>query len=251
MPSQSAGATPLKNAKAATPAPSPMEKAPPHHHHHHHHHHAPRPGQQAAAATAAAAAAPQVKQPAPTAPTAMPPKPKTTISNKAVLEAVADRPRHHLGDFIYEPGLKPGRLVPNHGAHRGFSSNPKPLPWDVIKGKDNCILTVKVPRAHLVPLAREEITSRAFLWGTDVYTDDSDVVAACIHGGWIRGEWLEDVDASMLDLDEASRRKPKGQAGEAAGAAGAAGAGSEGLITSPPASGPVPVPADQIGRAHV
>lgn len=32
-----------------------------------------------------------------------------------------------------------------------------------------------------------------------MYTDDSDPVAAAIHGGWIRGEWGEDVDVSMLE----------------------------------------------------
>ncbi|KAM0335116.1 hypothetical protein ACHAQA_000152 [Verticillium albo-atrum] len=82
----------------------------------------------------------------------------------------------------------------------GYSSTPAPLPWLLIKDKENCTLTIKVSRAHLTKGAREEITYRRALWGTDVYTDDTDVVAACIHGGWIRGEW-SNVDANMLDLD--------------------------------------------------
>lgn len=61
---------------------------------------------------------------------------------------------------------------------------------------------VKVGKQHLAPSSREEITSRRALWGTDIYTDDSDVVAACIHGGWIRGEWPDDVDVDLLGLDE-------------------------------------------------
>jgi len=170
----------------------------------------------------------------------MPPKTKTIISSQAVLDAVANHPRHHLGDFIYEAGLKPARLVPNTPAHTGFSSNPKPLPWDLIKGKLNCILTVKVPRIHLSPLAREEITSRGFLWGTDVYSDDSDVVAACIHAGWIRGEWAEDVDMAMLDIDQDGKQRKNKDA-----AAGPTDVESEGLITSPPSSGPMVVPADR------
>jgi hypothetical protein len=73
----------------------------------------------------------------------------------------------------------------------------------MIRGKENCTLTVKVSRAHLTRDAREEITSRRALWGTEVYSDDSDVVAACIHGGWIRGEWPEEsIDVSLLDLDQ-------------------------------------------------
>lgn len=169
----------------------------------------------------------------------IPPKTKTTVNSQAVLDAAAKYKRHHLGDFIYEPGLKPQRLLPNTPLHRGFSSNPKPLPWDLIKGKINCILTVKIPRVHLSPLAREEITSRGYLWGTDVYTDDSDVVAACIHGGWIRGEWNEDVDTSMLDLDSGEKRRKTKDAESNAYLQ------SEQLITAPPSSGPMPVPADR------
>lgn len=69
-----------------------------------------------------------------------------------------------------------------------------------MEGSENCTLTVKVPRVHLEPLSREEITARRSVWGTDIYTDDTDVVAACIHGGWIRGEWSDDVDISVLEL---------------------------------------------------
>jgi hypothetical protein len=72
----------------------------------------------------------------------------------------------------------------------------------LIEGKENCTLTMKIGKEHLIPAPREEITSRRALWGTDVYTDDSDVIAACIHAGWIRGEWSDDVDVSMLGLDE-------------------------------------------------
>lgn len=155
-----------------------------------------------------------------------------------MLDSVAKHPRHHLGDFIYEANLKPSRLIPSNPTQRGFSSNPKPLPWDIIKGKLNCILTVKVPRIHLSAPAREEITARGYLWGTDVYTDDSDVVAACIHGGWLKGEWAEDVDAHMLDIDnDSSKRRTKAKDP-------APYLDSEGLITSPHSS-PMVVPEDR------
>jgi hypothetical protein len=150
------------------------------------------------------------------------------VSSQPALDAAAKNPRTHLGDFIYEPGLGTSRLIPNNANHRGFSSNPKPLPWDVIRDKENSILTVKVARVHLSPSAREEITARAFLWGTDVYTDDSDVVAACVHSGWIRGEW-DNIDIGMLDLGKAANAAP-------------AEADSEGLITSRPAAGPMAIP---------
>ncbi|EQK97434.1 histone deacetylation protein Rxt3 [Ophiocordyceps sinensis CO18] len=227
--SPTAGVAPFKNLKGAPSAASPTEKGAPASHHHHHHHHGSRAVQQAHGS--------QAKQPAQSPTPVIPPKPKMTITSKAVLDAVSHRPRHHLGDFIYEAGLKPGRLLLNTPSHRGFSSNPKPLPWDVIEGKENCILTVKVPRVHLSPPAREEITARAYLWGTDVYTDDSDVMAACIHGGWVKGEWAEDFDSATFDLDDGGpRRKPKNRANESLDLE------SEGLITSPPQSGPLSIP---------
>lgn len=171
----------------------------------------------------------------------IPPKTKTIISSQAVIDSVSKNPRHHLGDFIYESVLKPARLLPSVPSQRGFASNPKPLPWELIKGKLNCTLTVKIPRVHLTPVSREEITSRGFLWGTDVYTDDSDVVAACIHSGWIRGEWSEDFDPSMLEMepDEKRRKTNKDAAAEPVTDA------SEGLLTTPPPSGPMAVPAER------
>lgn len=78
---------------------------------------------------------------------------------------------------------------------------------------------------------------RRAVWGTDVYTDDSDVVAACIHAGWIRGEWGKDVDVDLLDLYKPSptskkqRTVPAEQHLE--------------VLNSPPASGPVHVPVDR------
>lgn len=221
----STGTMPFKNFKTTAP---PGEKGLPVPHHHH----PPRPvhtHQHQSAKQAAINSAPVI-----------PPKSKTIISSKAVLESVSDRPRHHLGDFIYDPGLKPGRLVPSTSTHRAFASNPKPLPWDMIKNKENCILTVKVARIHLSSIAREEITSRGYLWGTDVYTDDSDVVAACIHSGWVKGEWAEDVDNSVLDIDQGvtdkRRKKPANPTVDLE---------SEDLITAPPPSGPMSIPAQR------
>lgn len=35
----------------------------------------------------------------------------------------------------------------------------------------------------------EEICKRRAIWGAEVYTDDSDVVAAAVHSGWIKGDF--------------------------------------------------------------
>lgn len=60
---------------------------------------------------------------------------------------------------------------------------------------------MRVPRFRIDANRREEICARRALWGTGVYTDDSDPVAAAIHSGFIRGAWNEEVDENMLDLE--------------------------------------------------
>ncbi|KAI1636670.1 histone deacetylation protein Rxt3-domain-containing protein [Biscogniauxia mediterranea] len=177
-------------------------------------------------------------KPAPTGPVIIP-KPKQTIKSRAVLDSVADKPRKHLGDVVYQVTLKPAKLEMSHSRF-GYSSTPRPLPIDVIKGNENSTLTVKVPRVHLTPSAREEITARRAVWGTDVYTDDSDVIAACIHAGWIRGEWGEDVDPDLLDL-----HKPVAASSKAKQQRSAQAEQALEVLTSVPASGPVHVPADR------
>ena len=166
--------------------PSPPRKAVPHHHHikHHHHPHGSRHQSQA----------PQVSIQ----------KPKIVVKNKTILDSVAHLPSKHLGHIMYEATLTPGDPPSLERSHslprRGFSSTSKPLPKELIEGREGCKLTVRVPRVYLGHIAREEITSRRAVWGTDVYTDDSDIVAACIHAGWIQGAWPEEVDISALDL---------------------------------------------------
>jgi hypothetical protein len=215
-----------------------------------HSHHGPRAAHSHNNQTAASVAA--IKPPNPSPVPVVIPRPKLTVNSKAVLDAVAGRPRHHLGDVIYNPILKPSRLISNVPSNRGFSSTPTPLPWAMINGKENCTLTMKVARTHLTPIAREEITSRRALWGTDIYSDDSDVIAACIHQGWIRGEWADDVEVDLLDLDgglsngldkdtsSAARKRERENLERAKMEAHAA---IE--LTKPPISGPVHVPPDR------
>lgn len=232
--------TPFKNAKESIPSPTggfvkDLHAA-------HHHHVAPRstPGSHAQTTNAKAVAPPPQ-------PVIIPKPKKLSVSNQAVLDSVAKLPRNHLGDVPYEVKLKPARLQdPRTGRppRYGYQSTPVPLPWDLIKDHLNCTLTVKVGKQHLAPAAREEITSRRALWGTDIYTDDSDVVAACIHAGWIRGEWPEEVDVDMLDLytpaasDEKSSDKRGSGKAKAAAAKAAAQTDSLVVLDAPPKGGP-------------
>jgi hypothetical protein len=97
--------------------------------------------------------------------------------------------------------LKPNPLVPKRDftTGRGFASTPQPLPR--FEGNENCTFTVKVSRAYLDHKSREEITIRRAVWGTDIYTDDSDIIAACIHQGWFKGAWPAGVDEDLLGLE--------------------------------------------------
>ena len=102
---------------------------------------------------------------------------------------------------------------------------------------------------HLTPVSRLELTSRRSIWGTDVYTDDSDIIAACIHGGWVRGEWPEDVDVSLLGLfvdspdieRDDSTSKDTGKAGEKLAKTDNGGklSGSDIAFIKPPPRGPM------------
>lgn len=60
-------------------------------------------------------------------------------------------------------------------------------------------MTIRIPRFYLTKNKREQVCLRRAVWGTDVYSDDTDPLAAAIHAGWIRGEWGDSIDASMLD----------------------------------------------------
>lgn len=208
------------------------------------HHHAP-PRSVAHGQTRDPNARPSAALPTPVVITL--PKTKRIISNKAVLDSIAHKPREFLGDFVYELALKAARIQdPRTGRppRHSYSSTPRPLPMDRIRGKEGSTLLVKVGRQHLAASAREEITSRRAVWGTDIYTDDSDVVAACIHGGWIRGEWPEDVDVRLLGLDEGLENEVKDVQAEKKGRTMAAAEtkADATFLEAPLKTGPVPVP---------
>jgi hypothetical protein len=117
-----------------------------------------------------------------------------------LLRSVRHLPRYHLGSTLYSPRVDvPSAKAPAESAKFGYSTTPVPLPR--FEGKENCTFTVRVPRFRIDASHREEICARRALWGTGVYTDDSDPVAAAIHSGFIRGEWGDDVDVSLLDLE--------------------------------------------------
>ncbi|GAB7352836.1 hypothetical protein MBLNU459_g3446t1 [Dothideomycetes sp. NU459] len=182
------------------PNPAVPQPAAHHHHHHHavhahaahHHHHTPK-----------------------SAP--LPRTPTTSVSNQALLASVSDSPRRHLGSQLYATklGLPPRESTPLDAKFH-FKSTMEPIPR--FESKENCTFTVRVPRAYLrssdasssesgnvVAGGLEEICRTRSLWGTEVYTDDSDVVAAAVHSGWLLGdfgEYTEDIHGLFNERQE-------------------------------------------------
>lgn len=155
-----------------------------HHHHHHHHHPATRPMASLGSTTGVSPMR----------------EPRTVVNIEPVLSSVAHLPRHHLGSTLYAPRIGTASTkASSESAKFGYTTTPQPLPR--FEGRENCTFTIRVPRFRVDTSHREEICGRRALWGTGVYTDDSDPVAAAIHSGFFRGAWGEDVDESMLDLE--------------------------------------------------
>ncbi|KAI1306252.1 hypothetical protein EDD11_004838 [Mortierella claussenii] len=84
--------------------------------------------------------------------------PRLVVNNDLSLK-MDDRPEFFLGYYRYDPSV----LLPD------------------MQGRENSLLEIRVASSYLtydnVKVKRRE------LWGTDVYTDDSDVVSMLIHGG--------------------------------------------------------------------
>jgi hypothetical protein len=86
------------------------------------------------------------------------------VSSYLVHANIKYLPRHRLGTLIYEPASEP--FLPR------------------FEGKENSLINVKIPRPFLNRAFNENVEKRK-VWGTDIYTDDSDVVSALYHAGRI------------------------------------------------------------------
>lgn len=173
----------LNGRPGSVPQNTPGQPAHHHHHvqgtpHHHHHHHAPRPNQQA--------------------PLALVKAPVKVHDIQLVLDEAAKYPRMHLGSHLYEATTELPKPNSSLDDQFGYSSKPKRLPR-FARNPINCTFTIRVPRFYLKPRQRQHIVLERHLWGAKVYRDDSDPIAAAIHSGWIRGEWDDTIDVTMLD----------------------------------------------------
>lgn len=80
-----------------------------------------------------------------------------------------------------------------------FSVAPNLLPSFTQEDQLNCTYTVRVSRTWLNDSIREVIWKERFLWGSGIYTDDSDPMAAAFHSGFIKAAWPEGTDIELLE----------------------------------------------------
>ncbi|BFZ59014.1 hypothetical protein YB2330_000014 [Saitoella coloradoensis] len=126
-----------------------------HHHHHHHTHSRPEPS----------LSSPVQVIPPPSAFTHAPPRPQVIVRNERVVKHLDGLPSQFLGTLIYEW----------KGDGRAFLPN--------LQGKGNCTLQVRIAKRYMHN-GGEGVVRRC-VWGTEVYTDDSDLVAMLVHAGRI------------------------------------------------------------------
>ena len=136
----------------------------------HHHHHPPR-----------------IHSPAPTPPAK---RPKLIINSAPVLQMVDAYPRYYLGSMVYNSSGNTNAMS------KGYSTTHSMLPR--FEGRENCIFQIRIPRRYLYERGRAEVCRRRWLWGSDVYTDDSDILAVLVHLGKIRPVLPQGVDPEMV-----------------------------------------------------
>ncbi|KAL4209184.1 hypothetical protein CU097_013754 [Rhizopus azygosporus] len=95
------------------------------------------------------------------------PKPKLIVKNDQVWKALEGMEEKLLGCQVYSPH----RLLPN------------------LENCLNGIMEVRVPARYLT-FENVQVKKRA-IWGTDIYTDDSDIVAMVIHSGKYEPQYKE------------------------------------------------------------
>jgi hypothetical protein len=126
-------------------------------------------------------------------------KPKKNIKITPVITAAKRLPRRHLGMFRYDPDLR--NADPSRPGQEKFEVSVRPNHLPSFDGDDhvNCTYTIRVPNLWLQERERRMICRENFLWGSGVYTDDSDVVAAAMHSGFIESVAPKSADKALLN----------------------------------------------------
>jgi hypothetical protein len=137
-------------------------------------------------------------------------KSKKTIKISTVVAQAARNRRRHLGIFKYDPVVSQPNNIQPHQDKFDVSIRPNLLPSFSDPNQINCTYTVKVSRMWLRERERHLIGREQYLWGSGIYTDDSDPIAAAMHSGFI--ESARPLDAVLERLIEDQNPKIEGLA---------------------------------------
>ncbi|KAI9485766.1 MAG: histone deacetylation protein Rxt3-domain-containing protein [Benjaminiella poitrasii] len=102
------------------------------------------------------------------------PRPKLVVKNEQVWKMLEGIEEKALGVRLYTPSL----TLPS------------------LEDSVNGLMEIRVPARYLT-FDNIQVRKRA-LWGTDVYTDDSDVVAMTIHSGQYKPAWVEPEEGTFM-----------------------------------------------------
>ncbi|GMM33609.1 hypothetical protein DASC09_009340 [Saccharomycopsis crataegensis] len=143
-------------------------------------------------------------------------KPKVVVSNEEALGFAGKFPRKRLGSMVYSlsPTLSLQAMLDNdtredkelEEVYKKEIEKNHTFVIPELRDHINSIITVRIPKFYLQHKNNPNLSvKRRSVWGTDIYTDDSDIVAILKHCGFISD--LEDFDDSeeqqvMQDLKE-------------------------------------------------
>ncbi|KAK9473570.1 histone deacetylation protein Rxt3-domain-containing protein, partial [Dipodascopsis tothii] len=119
------------------------------------------------------------------------PGPRLVVRSDETLAAADRFPRLHLGSLVYTPtpdSAKYVRPAPTYGDLVTKSlltvAGESLIPRGLVEAQINAVLQIRIPYRFLNREKNPHVLHRE-LWGTDIYTDDSDVVAALYHQGYL------------------------------------------------------------------
>ncbi|EXJ95042.1 hypothetical protein A1O1_00160 [Capronia coronata CBS 617.96] len=143
-------------------------------------------------------------------------RPRKIIRISSVVALARRNPRRHLGFFTYDPEVGPVDLNKPGNPKFDVAVRPNLLPSFTEAEHINCTYTVRVPRIWLRRRERGLICQERYLWGSGIYTDDSDPVAAAMHAGFITSVLPPGIDEALLQrvIEEQNPRIEGGTAPE-------------------------------------
>ncbi|KAH3683747.1 hypothetical protein WICPIJ_005266 [Wickerhamomyces pijperi] len=138
-------------------------------------------------------------------------KREVKVNNADVLEYASKFPRKHLGSIIYTP-------TPTKETHKQLrdfqdieiSEDEKTRIVPLLPELNtyiNSIVTVRIPSFQIIDLLNNENYNKRAIWGTDVYTDDSDILLVLKHNGFLP---TQDSEVEQLIPNEGSVKSTPG-----------------------------------------